>query len=257
MLIIDHMGKGRQVKLGTVSSTVCFVDQTFQLAGHSNPRTLPGSKELNLALSRLYSTYKHIDPATESQIALPVAIFENIMANEGVSRLPNVQSTADLIIIAFYFLLRVGEYTQPTSGRPTCTTQFCLKDVTFWLHQTNGTHVRLPFDAPVAEILLAKAVTLTLDNQKNSERDSTLHHDEVQGPLNPVAAVARAASLLCQYSARGHEGARPSFGHFQNPVGRSASNKPSKQRLYTIENRVSLHSRLWGLDSNLIKKLGR
>jgi hypothetical protein len=57
------MGKGRQVKLGTVSSTVCFVGQTFQLAGHSDPRTIPGSKELHLALSRLYSTYKHIDPA--------------------------------------------------------------------------------------------------------------------------------------------------------------------------------------------------
>jgi hypothetical protein len=103
---------------------------------------------------------------TPIQIALPVAIFENIMANEGVSRLPNVQATADLTMIAFYFLLRVGKYTQPTSRRPTRTTQFRLKDATFWRHQTDGTHVRLPFDAPDEALLLAKAVTLTLDNQK-------------------------------------------------------------------------------------------
>jgi hypothetical protein len=128
--------------LGTVSSTLRFVGKTFQLAGHSDPRTIPGSKELHLALSRLYSTYKHTDPATESQIALPVAIFANIMANEGVSRLPNVQATADLTIIAFCFLLRVGEYTQPTSGRPTRTTQFRLKvGVIKQTEPTSGSHL--------------------------------------------------------------------------------------------------------------------
>jgi hypothetical protein len=267
------MGKGKQVKLGTVSSTLRFVGQTFQLAGHSDPRTIPGSKELHLALSRLYSTYKNTDPATESQIALPVAIFVNIMANEGVSRLPNVQATADLTIIAFYFLLRVGEYTQPTNSRPTRTTQFRLKDVTFWHHQTDGTHVRLPFDAPADSILLAKAVTLTLDNQKNSERDSTLHHDEVQGPLNPVAAVARrfvAAreasnsnphALLCQYSARGHVRASAISTILLSAVRRvnlqSAGFTTSRIGSHSIRASGAMALYLNAVDPNLIKKLGR
>jgi hypothetical protein len=185
------LGKGRQVKVGTVTTTVRFVGQTFQLAGHHDPRTPSGSKELHLALSRLFATYKHSDPATQSQVALPVAIFDDIMAHEGASRLPITKATADLTIIAFYFLLRVGEYTKPSGRRPTRTTQFRLKDATFWRLQDDGTNVRLPFDSPDEDLLLAKAVTLTLDNQKNSVRDSTLHHDEVPGPLNPVAAVAR------------------------------------------------------------------
>jgi hypothetical protein len=267
------LGKGKQVKLGTVTSTVRFVGQTFQLAGHSDPRTLPGSKQLHLALSRLYSAYKHIDPATQSQIALPVAIFEDIMANEGISRLPNVQATADLTIIAFYFLLRVGEYTQPTSRRPTRTTQFRLKDATFWRHQTDGTHVRLPFDAPDEALLLAKAVTLTLDNQKNSERDSTLHHDEVPGPMNPVTAVARrfvaarAAShsnpnaLLCQYSASGHVQASAI-----SKILLVALRRTSLQNKGFIQSRIGSHSirasgamalYLNAVDPTLIKKLGR
>jgi hypothetical protein len=210
-----QLGKGRQVKVGTVTGTVRLVGQTFELAGHLDPRKPPASKELHLALSRLFDTYKHADPATQSQIALPVALFEDIMATEGASTLPNVQATADLAIIAFYFLLRVGEYTKPSGRRPTRTTQFRLKDATFWRPQDDGTLVRLPFDAPDENLLTATAVTLTLDNQKNSVRDSTLHHDQVPGPLNPVAAVARRfitartashstpEALLCQYSALG------------------------------------------------------
>jgi hypothetical protein len=195
------------------------------------------------------------------------------MANEGVSRLPNVQATADLTIIAFYFLLRVGEYTQPTNSRPTRTTQFRLKDVTFWRHQTDGTHVRLPFDAPADDILLAKAVTLTLDNQKNSERDSTLHHDEVQGPLNPVAAVARrfvAAreasnsnphALLCQYSARGHVRASAISTILLSAVRRvnlqNAGFTPSRIGSHSIRASGAMALYLNAVDPNLIKKLGR
>ena len=74
----------------------------------------------------------------------------------------------------------------------------------------------LLFDAPDQELLLAKAVTLTLDNQK----------------IQFVATVAlrRATShstpeaLLCQpiFGRR----ARPSLTHLQNPIGRSTPNQP-------------------------------
>jgi hypothetical protein len=221
----------------------------------------------------LFATYKHADPATQSQIALPVAIFDNIMANEGASPLPNVQATADLTIIAFYFLLRVGEYTQPTSRRPTRTTQFRLKDATFWRHLADGTHARLPFDTPDADLLQAQAVTLTLDNQKNSERDSTLHHDEVPGPLNPVAAVARrfvaarAAShsnpnaLLCQYSARGHVRALAISKILLAAVRRTSLQDqgfvPSRIGSHSIRASGAMALYLNAVDPTLIKKLGR
>ena len=195
------------------------------------------------------------------------------MAHEGASHLPNVKATADLTIIAFYFLLRVGEYTKPTSHRPTRTTQFRLKDATFWRHQADGTRARLPFDAPDETLLLAKAVTLTLDNQKNSERDSTLHHDEVPGPLNPVAAVARRFvtartastsnpnALLCQYSAIGHVRASAISKILLVAVRRTSLQDkgfvPSRIGSHSIRASGAMALYLNAVDPTLIKKLGR
>jgi hypothetical protein len=267
------LGKGKRVKVGTVTSTVRFVGQTFQLAGHRDPRTPPGSKELHLALSRLFASYKHVDPATQSQVALPVAIFDDIMANEGASSLPHLKAAADLTIVAFYFLLRVGEYTQPAGRRATRTTQFRLKDATFWRQQSDATLVRIPFDAADDLLLAAKAVTLTLDNQKNSVRDSTLHHYEVPGPLNPVAAVARRVlsarqasnsdpeALLCQYSPLGHVRSSAIA-----PLLIAAARRINLQAKGFTHTRIGSHSirasgamalYLNAVDPTLIKKLGR
>jgi hypothetical protein len=195
------------------------------------------------------------------------------MAHEGASRLPNIKATADLTIIAFYFLLRVGEYTKPSGRRPTRTTQFRLKDATFWRLQDDGTNVRLPFDSPDEDLLLAKAVTLTLDNQKNSVRDSTLHHDEVPGPLNPVAAVARRfitartvsnstpEALLCQYSASGHVRASAISKILLAAVRRTSLQDkgftPSRIGSHSIRASGAMALYLNAVDPTLIKKLGR
>jgi hypothetical protein len=223
----------------------------------------------------LFASYKQVDPATQSQVALPVAIFANIMANEGASPSPSIKAAADLTIIAFYFLLRVGEYTKPAGGRATRTTQFRLKDATFWRQQpdADASLVRLPFDAADELLLVAKAVTLTLDNQKNSVRDSTLHHYEVPGPLNPVAAVARRfvsarrashsnpEALLCQYSAGGHVQASAIA-----PLLMAAARRTHLQDKGFTQTRIGSHSirasgamalYLNAVDPTLIKKIGR
>ena len=267
------LGKGRQVKLGTVTAAVRYVGQAFQLAGHRDPRTPQGSKELHLALSRLFATYKQLDPATQSQIALPVSLFEDIMAHEGQSRSSPVQASADLIIIAFFFLLRVGEYTKPSGVRATRTTQFRLKDVTFWNKQADGTLARLPFETDDAPLLLANAVTLTLDNQKNSVRDSTLHHYEVPGKLNPVTAVARRflaarrssnadpAALLCQYSPIGYVRA-PAISRLLLVAARRTNLQdrgftPTRIGSHSIRASGAMALYLNDVDPTLIKKLGR
>jgi hypothetical protein len=167
---------------------------------------LANGKDLSLALTRLFSTWRHHDPAPKSQIALPVAVFKKISETECGSTTPKRQATGDLILIAFFFLLRVGEYTVPTIKRRTRTVQFRLRDVTFWKN-----HKRLPTTASDAELLAADAATLQIDNQKNGHRDDTLHHEKVDGDLDPVSALARryiAArqashsypdALLCQF----------------------------------------------------------
>ena len=48
-----------------------------------------------------------------------------------------------------------------------------------------------PPNASNNDILNADEATLLIDNQKNSHRDDTLHHEKVHGPIDPVSALAR------------------------------------------------------------------
>jgi hypothetical protein len=177
------LGKKKRVQVGSVLAGLRHVGQTFKLAGHPDPRRPPSSKELHLAISRLLSTYWNADPATKSQIALPVEVIAGIMQHEGVSDSPGVRAAADLILVAVYYLLRVGEYTKPTGKCVTRTTQFRLQDVTFWKDTGNGNLLRLPFNVAEADILAASAAILTLDNEKNAVRDR--QHSPPRGRARP------------------------------------------------------------------------
>jgi hypothetical protein len=163
----------------------------FDLAGHPDPRKPLGSDDLHLAFSRQLRSYRNQDPSTESQIALPVKLFENICDNEGVSALPLEQATSDVITTMFYFLLRVGEITCPDTTRARRTVQFRRCDTSFWSKSADGSLRRVSTDAPLEQLLQADEVTLKLTNQKNGTRDATLHHQSVPGNFCPVKAIAR------------------------------------------------------------------
>jgi hypothetical protein len=89
------------------------------------------------------------------------------MKHEGASPDPKHKAIADLVVLAFFFLLPVGECT--TSGnRITCATQIHRKDLQFWRKRPTGIIDRISPMAPPADLLAADAVTaITLDNQKN------------------------------------------------------------------------------------------
>jgi integrase len=93
--------------------------------------------------------------------------------------------------MAFFFLLRVGEYTMPRAGTNTRTVQFRLQDVRLW---SNGT--LLDNYAPREILLQADAVTLYLENQKNGQKGATIHHTAVPGWFCPVKALARRVADL-------------------------------------------------------------
>jgi hypothetical protein len=72
---------------------------------------------MHLAFTRLYHAYRGEDPASEPQLALPLKVFLGITEVEGKSADPLEQALADFVTIAFYFLLRVGEYTSSASTK--------------------------------------------------------------------------------------------------------------------------------------------
>ena len=108
---------------------------------------------------------------------------------------PTARATADLIVMAFFFLLRVGEYTRPRAHTVTRTIQFRVCDVRFWQGQT-----LLPLTSDAATLAGASSVTLTIDNQKNGQRGDTLHQEACASDFCPVRSVAaRVSAILAQH----------------------------------------------------------
>jgi integrase len=104
---------------------------------------------------------------------------------------PSALAIADLLTLAFFFLLRPGEYTMPSTRTRTRTVQFRRQDVRFF---RDGQV--LPHTAPLALLRQADAVRLYIDNQKNGQRGSTMHHTARTGPFCPVKALATRVSHL-------------------------------------------------------------
>jgi hypothetical protein len=95
--------------------------------------------------------------------------------------------------MAFFFLLRIGEYCMPSLGTTTRTRQFRLWDVRLW-HQGR----LLNNYAPRAELMAADAVTLYLENQKNGHKGATIHHMAVAGWFCPVRALVRRVADIAE-----------------------------------------------------------
>ncbi len=138
--------------------------------------------------------WKNQDPPTIKK--LPVAIdIPELLSSIGNSSTANEldQAVGDLVLIAFYFLLRVGEYTIKGSRNSTKqTVQFCLQDVTFFSRDHLGNIRQLSRTSHQKAILTAHSATLKLDNQKNGWKGVCVHH-ETNGQFIhcPVRALGR------------------------------------------------------------------
>jgi hypothetical protein len=96
--------------------------------------------------------------------------------------------------MAFYFLLRVGEYTLPPEHRTTRTVQFRICDIRFWQGQT-----LLPPTSDAAILAGASSVTLIMDNQKNGQRGDVIHQEAVKADFCPVrSTAARVSAIMAQ-----------------------------------------------------------
>ena len=138
--------------------------------------------------------WRKADPPTLKMCPVEVDIPE-CLARAG--RLPSAtakdKAVGDWALIAFYYLLRVGEYTgSGSAGGAKQTVQFRLMDVGFFVRTKKGRLRRLPKDASDEEILAADGATLRLDNMKNGWRNVCVHH-EANGDeyYCPVKALAR------------------------------------------------------------------
>lgn len=192
-----YFGKGRQVGAQTVEKALRHVAQAFVLAGYPDPRRTAGSGSAELALpfTHLLKSYKDRDPVPRPQVALPVhAIQMASAARLDASAPARDRATADLIVMAFFFLLRVGEYTRHPAHVTTRTIPLRICDIRFWQGQT-----LLPLTSGAASLAAASSVTLMIDNQKNGQRGDTIHQEACASEFCPVRSIAaRVSAILAQ-----------------------------------------------------------
>jgi len=260
---------GRAIQVGhqSVEKALRYVAQTLVLAGYPDPRRTGGATALDLPFSRLLASYKTQDPAPRPQLALPVMTVARA-AGYHTARNAITSTTADLVTIAFFYLLRVGEYTMPQPHSRTRTVQSRVQDVTF--RRYDGTVI--PNSAPVAQLLQAASSTLWMDNQKNGQRGATILHTAVTSWFCPVKALARRVSKVIGAGGRPETPlsyVRPGVHIFPKDITTlvkfAAAETNFVEKGYALD-RIGTHSlrasgamslKLQGVEDSTIMKIGR
>ena len=183
-----NAGRGHQVRSGSVSDAICAVGKTFEMACLPNPTYQPTAYGHHWEpLKNILRSYRRTDPKSRPQLAVPVAVPEYLLTSlSNVTCDPVQEATADLANVAFYYLLRVGEYTRPRNTK-TLTQPFSVRDVTFRDARGN----LIPNDSPISVLLTAAEATIRIPDQKNGVKGQCIHVQCTGTHLSPVKSLAR------------------------------------------------------------------
>lgn len=170
------------------------IGTTFELARKPNPLYKPhADRQYWKDLDRQIQCYRNIDPPPEPKLAVPCSVPHFLVQRGLNSTSPKRQAVGDLCNIAFYYLLRVGEYTHTSSRNRKRTIQFRVNDVTF---RRQGRVLNNMADT--MELLAADEATLQITNQKNGKKGQCIHHFATGTNTCPIRALARRVSHILQ-----------------------------------------------------------
>jgi hypothetical protein len=114
-------------------SSLTSIGQTIALECEGNPIKLRGSNTLLPRLQQMIDSWEKADPPTVKMLPVEANIPEHVAF---AATLPGAtlldKAIGDLMLIAFYYLLRIGEYTcKTTRNNSKQMIQFKFEDVTF------------------------------------------------------------------------------------------------------------------------------
>jgi hypothetical protein len=186
-----YYGLGNHVRTKTVADALSAISKTIELAGLPSP-VYQTEKTYKIPVARLIEGYRREDPPAVAQLALPISVPTHCQHKAYTTSCDKEKAIGDLTIIAFFYLLRVGEYTKPkfttrngTVVRTTRTIQFSVANVGFFRD-----HKVLPRNSNLNTLLTADSCTLKITNQKNGKMGQTIHHHATGKDNCPVRAVA-------------------------------------------------------------------
>jgi hypothetical protein len=195
-------GIGDQVKVQSVERALWHVAQRLVLDRHPDPqRASPGQHSLDLPIAWLIKKIRDEDPPPQPKLAIPISTITGLSKNYRMT--PHLEAVTDLVIIAFFYLLRVGEYTTPHCARTKRTIPLWDCDIRLWYRGKIIPHL-----AGLQALLQADSATISMAHTKNGTKGAVVHHDAIGGTICPVAALARhvaniqqANSITCQLNA--------------------------------------------------------
>ena len=186
--------QGKQIQAGSVSSAITAIGQAIALATNTNPTKIVGSDKLLPRLQQMLDGFRKADPPTTKQLPVEANVPEFLVQ---LGLYPEAReldrALGDLTMIAFYYLLRIGEYTtKGTRNNSKQTEEFKMGDITFFAKDKQGNLRCLPRNATSDLIAAADGATMKLDNQKNGWKGVCVYQESNDDPLNcPVKALGR------------------------------------------------------------------
>ena len=189
-------GHGKQIRHGSVSTALSSIGKTCALAHGSNPTKQFGSDKLVPRLGQMLDGWRKEDPASSKKLPVEFDVPE-FLGDMGLEACASEQTKAigDMALIAFIFLLRVGEYTCKSKRNNTKQTeQFEIRDVSFFQKDYRTGQLREINIARASDgdLLRAHGATLRLRNQKNGWKQVCIFHEANGNTHNcAVRAIAR------------------------------------------------------------------
>ena len=140
----------------------------------------------------MIAAWKKQDPPPNRVKPIPMQVLRQLATVAQQSHLEYTRATTDMIIIAFFFLLRPGEYVD-TNRISTESDPFRLADTQLFSGQRRINQVT----ASDADLLDATLAALTFTTQKNGVRGEVISLGRSGDPyICPVLAIARRVIYL-------------------------------------------------------------
>ena len=179
--------RGKPVRSRTVEDALRSIGQTFSGLGAADPRLIQHGK-IDFRLSRQLASYSKEDPPPNRVKPVPLQVIRHILGVAYADRhahRPGNEAIADMIGLAFFYLLRPGEYT---AGPQTESTPFRFQDVQLFI----GSQRINTTTATEATLRSATFGTLEFTTQKNGVRGEVIGLGRSGDPLLcPVQILIR------------------------------------------------------------------
>jgi hypothetical protein len=152
-----------------------------------------GKTTIDTLLRRQLKAYTKEDTPSVCVKLIPISILHKASALALQAGDDTSLALLDLLWLAFFFLLRPGEYLQPSST----SHPFRICDIRLWC---NSEHINV-LSCALPQLMSATFVSLTLDTQKNDCLGEPMGHGRSGHPIAcPVLAVARRLIYLRRHS---------------------------------------------------------